>query len=38
MLTGPGGTVYTRDQFDERKIDPGGSFLLGVPTKKWLWP
>lgn len=36
MLTGPGGTVYTRDQFDERKIDPGGSFLLGVPSKKWL--
>ena len=32
----PLGTVYTRDQFDERKIDPGGSFLLGVPTKKWL--
>jgi hypothetical protein len=32
----PLGTVYTRDQFDERKIDPGGSFLLGVPSKKWL--
>jgi len=30
------GTVYTRDQFDERKIDPGGSFLLGVPSRKWL--